>query len=84
MKNELFLEFSRKWNLEYDTVQVIHMFLSFSPQYKKMSNNLGRIGIIIKPRQLKYFYRKVELTERCKGKKFVGSKNYRNIVLRKS
>ena len=83
MLNPIFKEFSEKWNLDYDAVHTIYLLISFSHQYKKNAKTLNKIGISLTPRQLKYFCRKYELTERYKSKEFIGLKNYRKVVLRK-
>ena len=84
MRDPLFIEFSEKWMLDYDAVHVIYMIVSFSHRYTKTSQTLNKLGIQLSPRQLKYFCRKIELTQQYKSEKHIGLKNYRKLVLRRS
>lgn len=78
--NKIFKQFAEKWKLEEGQVVFIHHTIqSYGRKYGKTSRILKSFGVIISPRQLKYFYRKYNLNERLKVDSKGLPKNYRDM-----
>ncbi len=81
---QIFAEYERKWNLTPEAVRLIFILLDANHRkYIRASKTLASFGFEIKPRALRYFYRKIYLTDYYGTKKQLSS-NYRVLVLRKS
>lgn len=82
---EIFKQFSKHWGIHEDIVEVIyHLIDDNGVKYTKTSKILFQFNVEICPRQLKYFYRKVKLTQRYGDKESIGKKNYIRLVERSS
>lgn len=86
INNKVLLKhFSKKWKLEEGQVQTIFSMVEQSGRkYGKTSRILKSFGVMLSSRQVKYFYRRVMLTQRFGDSVKIGSSNYRKVVLRKS
>lgn len=81
----MFQEFSKKWGLKEPTVLSIYRVIQdCAGQCGRAHKILKSFEIRLSTRQLRYFYKKVKLTERYGDKDEIGSKNYHNLVTSKS
>lgn len=81
--NFLFQEYAKKWKIDFGTVRIIFLILDLTKHYSETSKALNQLGFKIKTRQLRYFYKKVVLTERYGTIKDIGSDNYRRLIYKK-
>ena len=79
----LFREYAKKWKIEYNSVRMIFLLCEFDTHYAKISKFIYPL-IKITPRELRYFYKKIILTQQYGNKKRIGKENYKNVILNKS
>jgi len=81
---DIFQQFAEKWELHEEIVEIIYHWIDENGvKYSKTSKILLHFKIVICPRQLKYFYRKVKLTDRYGNKENIGARNYCKLVISK-
>jgi hypothetical protein len=76
----IFAEYARKWAVSGDAVRIVFLLVDMHREYVVTARTLASLGFRRKPRELRYFYRKVMLTERYGDKRRIGKKNYRKMV----
>lgn len=77
--------FALKWNMDEEKVNSIyHLIQSYNGKYGKAQRALKQFGIKLSVRQIRYFYRKVRLTERYGGKDKIGQDNFSKLVNKQS
>lgn len=58
--NKIFKQFAVKWKMPEDSVRWIYYVLQQNHKYGKTSHILQGFGVSLRPRQLKYFIRKIQ------------------------
>lgn len=84
MEVVLYLQFAKHWGVPKDTVRYVHWVLTETGgKYGKTSRFLKRVGNLnLSPRQLKYFNRKIRLTQQYGLEE--GNPNYRELISSRS
>lgn len=84
MKNNTIKQFAEKWDLAEGTVNTIWIVIkNTGNKYGKVSRMLRNLGVNLSPRQLRYFYRKIQLTEKYGTREDIGSDNFKQMIKNK-
>lgn len=76
--DKLMQQFGKKWGLEPLTVSsVYYLIQSYDGKYGKSRKALKSFGIELNVRQIRYFYKKVNLHKRIGGER---PENYRDLL----
>ena len=65
-------EYSKKWGIDDETTRTIYLILEYTNKFSRTARSLNELGFESSPRQLRYFYNKIKLSERF-GKKGLNS-----------
>jgi len=85
MDKNLQQSFAKKWDLSEEVVFTIYaMIRDAGGKYGKTARALKGFKIKLSARQLKYFYRKIRLTNRYGSPKKIGKEQYSRLVTKKS
>jgi hypothetical protein len=85
MDKKLQQAFAKKWHFSEEMVFTIYaMIRDAGGKYGKTARALKGFKVKLSSRQLKYFYRKVRLTDRYGTAKKIGRKQYSRLVTTKS
>ena len=83
--NKMIKNFALKWKMDEDKVNSIYYLIqSYNGKYGKAQRALKQFDIKLSVRQIRYFYRKVKLTERYGDKDKIGQDNYDKLVNKQS
>jgi len=66
-------EYSKKWGIDYETTHTVYLILEYTNKFSRTARSLNKLGFESSPRQLRYFYNKIKLSERFGKKGFNSS-----------
>ena len=79
----IFKEYSKKWNLMPKNIEMIFNIVNNNKgRYNESVRELNEFKIFLKPRQIRYFYKKVKLCERIEIVKKGKPKNWSKLLER--
>lgn len=82
-QEKIFSDYSIKWNVSPHTAKAIFLIIDINRSYSDTAKSLSQIGFNTTPRQLRYFYKKVVLTQQYGDKEKIGTKNYKKLVFQR-
>jgi len=83
--NNIFKEYSIKWKLPEDNIRWIYLVINQTgKRYGLTVRQLRHYGVNISPRQLKYFFIKIQLNNRLDIEKKGKPANYRELIRKES